>query len=92
MIDPRLQWADVTKLDELREVLSQQENADRLCAVEMERISIGHGTVRELPDAVRALSAGKRVLMVTGPTVILDKEGDRIKEVAAHRVATLLVN
>lgn len=80
MIDPRLQWADVTKLDELREVLSQQENADRLCAVEMERISIGHGTVRELPDAVRALSAGKRVLMVTGPTVILDKEGDRIKE------------
>ena len=80
MVDPRLQWANVTKLDELREVLSQQENADRLCAIEMERISIGYGTVRELPDAIRALSAGKRVLMVTGPTVILDKEGDRIKE------------
>ena len=34
MIDPRLQRADVTRLDELRETLSQQENADMLCPIE----------------------------------------------------------
>ena len=80
MIDPRLQRADVTRLDELREILSQQKDADMLCPIEMESISIGHGTIRELPEAVRRYGRGKRVLMVTGPTVILDKEGEIIKE------------
>ena len=80
MIDPRLQRADVTRLDELREILSQQEDADRLCAIEMEKISIGHGTIKELPQTVRHAGRGKRVLMVTGPTVILDREGERVKE------------
>ena len=80
MIDPRLQRADVTRLDELREILSQQKDAEMLCPIEMERISIGHGAINELPQTVRRVSRGRRVLLVTGPTVILDREGERVKE------------
>lgn len=80
MIDSRLIRADATKLDELNKIMSEQENADRLCTVTMKDISIGHGTAKKVCDAVAALTEGSKVLMVTGPTKILDTEGKKVKE------------
>ena len=42
MIDPRLVRADATKLDELRVILSEQENSEILRPIEMKNIFIGH--------------------------------------------------
>ncbi|MBR1455653.1 MAG: iron-containing alcohol dehydrogenase [Oscillospiraceae bacterium] len=80
MIDQRLAQADCTKLEELREILSQQPDAGKLCSIGMKSISIGHGNMTELPGAVARLTDGKKVLMVTGPTEIVDKDGAPIKE------------
>lgn len=80
MIDSRLIRADATKLDDLNKIMSEQENADSLCTVTMKDISIGHGTVKKVCDAVAALTEGSKVLMVTGPTEILDAEDKNVKE------------
>ena len=80
MIDNRLARADATRLEELREIIAAQDDSGRLCSIDMEQISIGHGALRELCDAIKKLTKGSRVLMVTGPTEILDTSGDIVKE------------
>ena len=79
MVDPRLERADATKLDELREILAQQEGADGLCPIEMDRIYISHGAIQQVNEAVRSQTDKKKVLMVTGPTEILSN-GKNVKE------------
>lgn len=80
MIDNRLARADATKLDELHEIMMAQENSERLCDIGMKKINIGHGAAAGICDAVKALTDGKKVLMVTGPTEILDTAGANVKE------------
>ena len=86
MLDERLIRADATKLDELHEIMMQQEHPELLCDIGMKAIHIGHGTVEKICDAVKALTPGKKVLMVTGPTLIVDTDGSNVKE----RVKALL--
>lgn len=57
-----------------------QENSERLCDIGMKKINIGHGAAAGICDAVKALTDGKKVLMVTGPTEILDTAGANVKE------------
>ena len=38
MIDNRLIEADATKLDELRKIIKEQENAEKLCDITMKEI------------------------------------------------------
>jgi glycerol-1-phosphate dehydrogenase [NAD(P)+] len=80
MIDYRLVEADATKLDELRSIIAQQEHSEKLCPITMKKISIGHGTVNTVNEAVGTLTNGKKVLMVTGPTAILDTDEKNVKE------------
>lgn len=80
MIDSRLLNADATKLGELREILRAQEDAERLCDIGMKEICIEHGAAAKVCDAVRSLTAGSHVLMVTGPTAIQDCNGALVKE------------
>lgn len=80
MLDERLIRADATKLDELREIMKAQEHAERLHDIEMKDIVIEHGAVKKVCEAVRALTDGKNVLMVTGPTEIVDIRGENVKE------------
>lgn len=80
MIDQRLIESDATKLDELNQIMSEQENADRLCKITMKNIIIEHGAVTRVVESVKALTDGKKILMVTGPTDILDAEGNKVKE------------
>ena len=79
MIDPRLVRADATQLDELRAILVQQEGAEKLRPIEMKDIFIGHGAIEKVTSAVRALTPGAKILMVTGPTKILSR-GQNVKE------------
>ena len=67
MLDNRLIEADATKLDELREMLKAQENSDKLCGIGMKEIHIEHGAAKKVCQAVKSLTDGKKVLMVTGP-------------------------
>ena len=80
MIDTRLARADATRLDELHEILMEQEESERLCSIGMKKICIGHGESARVCEAVKALTDGRRVLMVTGPTEIADTAGRNIKE------------
>ena len=80
MLDERLIRADSTKLDELREIMRAQEHAERLHDIEMKDIVIEHGAAKKICEAVRALTDGKNVLMVTGPTEIVDIRGENVKE------------
>ena len=80
MLDQRLIEADATKLDELHEIMLQQEHPEKLHDIDMKAILIDHGAVAGLNDAVRSLTAGKKVLLVTGPTVITDTKEQAIKE------------
>ena len=82
MIDSRLVEADATKLDELRSIISEQENAEMLCDIAMKDISIEHGALKKVVDSVKSLTDGKKVLMVTGPTEIVDIDGNNVKEAA----------
>ena len=86
MIDERLIRADATKLDELHEIMQQQPHAELLCDIGMKAIHIGHRTVEEICGAVKSLTPGKKVLMVSGPVGIVDTEGRKVKE----RVKALL--
>ena len=72
MLDQRLIEADATKLDELHEIMLQQEHPEKLHDIDMKAILIDHGAVAGLNDAVRSLTGGMKVLLVTGPTVITD--------------------
>jgi hypothetical protein len=71
MADPRLIRADATKLDELRGILAQQEG----CGIASPDRNEGyiHRPRRDnhVVGAVRSLTPGKKVLMVTGPTKIM---------------------
>lgn len=80
MLDNRLIEADATKLDELREILKAQENSDKLCGIGMKEIHIEHGAAKKVCQAVKSLTDGKKVLMVTGPTEIVDVDGKNVKE------------
>ena len=80
MIDHRLVEADATKLDELRTIISQQENAEKLCDIAMKDICIEKGAAGKVTEAVKSLTDGKKVLMVTGPTEIVDVDGKNVKE------------
>lgn len=80
MIDNRLIEADATKLDELRKIIKEQENAEKLCGIGMKEIIIEHGAAAKVCDAVKSLTSGSRVLMVTGPTEIVDVDGRNVKE------------
>ena len=85
MVDSRLERADATKLDELREMLARQENADGLRPIEMDQIYISHGAIKQINQAVRSLTENRKVLMVTGPAEILSR-GENVKE----QILTLL--
>ena len=80
MLDNRLIEADATKLDELRGILKAQENSDKLCGIGMKEIHIEHGAAKKICGAVKSLTNGKKVLMVTGPTEIVDVDGKNVKE------------
>ena len=80
MLDQRLIEADATKLDELHEIMLQQEHPEKLHDIDMKAILIDHGAVAGLNDAVRSLTGGKKILLVTGPTVITDTKEQAIKE------------
>lgn len=80
MIDERLIRADATKLDELHEIMQAQEHSELLYPIGMKKIDIAKGAVQNICEAVKTLTPGKKVLMVTGPTDILDVEGAKVKE------------
>ncbi len=80
MLDQRLVEADASKLDELRVIVSEQEHPEKLHDIDMKAVIIEHGASEKLCDSVRSLTEGKKVLMVTGPTVITDTAGEAIKE------------
>lgn len=80
MLDQRLVWADATRLRELNALMAEQENAERLCEITMKDITIGHGAVNNVCARVRSIAAGRRVLMVTGPTLIVDKDRENVKD------------
>lgn len=80
MLDQRLAEADASKLDELRVILTQQEHAEKLCDIGMKQIMIQHGAAGKLPDAIRSLARGSRILLVTDGTEIKDIRGGRVKE------------
>ena len=80
MIDKRLIEADASKLDELREIMAAQEHPEMLHDIAMKAVLIEHGAVRKLNDSVRSLTDGKKILLVTGPTVITDTREEAIKE------------
>lgn len=84
MLDNRLIEADATKLDELREMLKAQENSDKLCGIGMKEIHIEHGAAKKVCQAVKSLTDGKKVLMVTGPTEIVDVDGKTLRKRSSH--------
>lgn len=86
MLDQRLVEADATDLDGLRKILAEQPEAEKLCPIGMKKIEIDHGAAAHVADAVRTLTTGTRVLMVSDATDILDVKGEKVKE----RVKALL--
>ena len=80
MLDKRLIEADATRLDELHEIMLAQPESEKLHDIAMKAVVIEHGAVKKLNDAVRSLTHGKKILMVTGPTVITDTHDAIVKE------------
>ena len=80
MLDQRLIEADASKLDELRDIMAHQEHPEKLHDIAMDAVLIEHGAVEKLPDCVRSLTSGKKVLMVTGPTLIQNTHEQNVKE------------
>ena len=80
MLDKRLIEADASKLDELRDIMAHQENPEKLHDIAMDAVLIEHGALAKLSDCVRSLTAGSKVLLVTGPTLIQDVHEQNIKE------------
>lgn len=86
MLIDRLKEADATKLGELHELMAAQEHSELLCPVDMKSIRIAHGAVEGLCEAVGSLTPGSRVLLVTGPTLIVDTSGANVKEAVLARL------
>lgn len=80
MLDQRLIEADASDLEGLREIMAQQEEPEKLHDIAMKAVLIEHGAAAKLNDCVRSLTGGKKVLLVTGPTVITDTRDNVIKE------------
>ncbi len=80
MLDQRLIEADASKLDELRDIMAHQEHPEKLHDIAMDAVLIEHGAVARLTECVRSLTAGKKILMVTGPTLINDVHEQNVKE------------
>ncbi len=80
MLDKRLIEADASNLDELREIMACQEHPEMLHDIDMKAVVIEHGAVEKVNEAVRSLTGGSKVLMVTGPTVITDVREAVVKE------------
>ena len=80
MLDKRLIEADATRLDELHEIMQQQPESEKLHDIAMKAVLIEHGAVRKLNDSIRSLTEGKKILLVTGPTVITDTHEGIVKE------------
>ena len=80
MLDQRLIEADASDLEGLREIMAQQEDPEKLHDIAMKAVLIEHGAVAKLNDSVRSLTDGKKVLLVTGPTVITDTYEKVVKE------------
>ncbi len=80
MLDQRLIEANASDLEGLREIMAQQENPEKLHDIAMKAVLIEHGAVAKLNDSVRSLTDGKKVLLVTGPTVITDAHDKVVKE------------
>ncbi len=78
-MDDRLIHADSTRLAELKSMMRSQADAPYMAPVDMEEIIICSGAIENICEAVRRLSDGKRVLMVSGPVLITDKAGADIK-------------
>ena len=76
----RLPEANAANLTELREILSLQENAEKLHDIAMKDIIIEAGAADNIIETVKGLTSGTNVLMVTGPTLIVDIHGNNIKE------------
>ena len=89
MLDNRLIEADATKLDELHEIMLAQENSDKLCGIGMKEIHIEHGAAKKVCQAVKSLTDGKKVLMVTGPTEIVDVDGKSADENAREVISVV---
>ena len=67
MLDQRLIEADASHPEKLHDIA-------------MDAVLIEHGAVEKLSDCVRALTDGKKILLVTGPTLINDVHEQNIKE------------
>lgn len=80
MIDKALIEADASQLDELRAIMARQPDAEKLHDIDMKSILIEHGAAAKVNDAVRSLTGGKKLLLVTGPTVITDIHENKVKE------------
>ena len=80
-VDPKLAAANSGNLVELREILAAQEGGDKLFPITMTDILIYAGAVKEVANSVKRLAPdAKKVLMVTGPTKIVDNKGEDVKE------------
>ena len=80
-VDPKLAAANSANLVELREILAAQEGGDKLFPITMTDILISAGAVNEVANSVKRIAPeAKKVLMVTGPTKIVDNKGEDVKE------------
>ena len=78
-VDPKLAAANSGNLVELREILAAQEGGDKLFPITMTDILIYAGAVKEVANSVKRLAPdAKKVLMVTGPTKIVDNKGEDV--------------
>ncbi len=80
MLDKRLIEADATRLVELHEIMRAQPEPEKLHDIAMKAVLIEHGAINKLNESVHSLTEGKKILLVTGPTVITDTHEDIIKE------------
>ena len=80
MKDERLIYANAARLDELKDLMTKQPDSEFMAPIEMRDIIIEHGAVNKLVESVKKLTAGKNVLMVTGPNEIVDVTGANVKE------------
>jgi glycerol-1-phosphate dehydrogenase [NAD(P)+] len=64
----RLERADLTDLDGLREALGLASPEGRLSPIGMRRVEIGPDVLGLLPEVVSELASGRRVLLVMDAT------------------------
>lgn len=76
----RLPQANSANLPELREIMSLQPGAEKLCDIAMKDIIIEAGAADNIIETVKGLTEGTKVLMVTGPSLIVDIHGNDVKK------------